>query len=59
MKGEVPAEGDTEAIRHKYRLIANHWLVVRMRHPSHRAFHDLHEHGQSTWNFSSGRRFCA
>ncbi len=43
VRGSMPAEGDTEALRAKYRLMTNHWLVVRLRHPSHRALHDLHD----------------
>ncbi len=41
VRGTMPAENDTEALRGKYRLMKNHWLVVRLRHPSHRALHDL------------------
>ncbi len=41
VRGSLPAENDTEALRAKYKLMKNHWLVVRLRHPSHRALHDL------------------
>ncbi len=45
VRGTMPADGDTEALRAKYRLMTNHWLVVRLRHPAHRALHDLQEKG--------------
>ncbi len=41
LKGTTPGDGDTEALRTKYRLMTHHWLVVRLRHPNHRALHDL------------------
>ncbi len=33
LKGTMPAEGDTEELRTRYRIMANHWAIVRMRHP--------------------------
>ncbi len=43
VRGSLPAENDTEALRAKYRLMKNHWLVVRLRHPSHRALYELND----------------
>ncbi len=43
LKSEMLGEGDTEAVRHKFRIMTNHWMILRLRHPSHKALHDLQD----------------